>query len=125
MTDREQAQAELDDLVARTAAARERLREAVRAEIRAMPAVPQAEGYDAVAAALRARPGFEQRGYAIGWWSRRGRLQLGAETGGALLLYVTAGDDDAEFPITTLDAAVKAALLWLADRDVFLPARAS
>jgi len=141
-TPRQQAQAELDDLAARTLAARERLREAVRAEIRVLPAVADATTAEAACDALAlvlGEPTYRKDDAGpneafSGWQIGRGGFHLHTkDLDEPIFLHVEGTEivgggwdvDETYIDVTaTLDAAVKAALLWLADRDVFLPPRA-
>lgn len=130
------AQAEVDDLAARTVAARERLREAVRAEIRAMPTVADAEGFAEVEAVLTRIAG-DGATYLVSvpqkssWWHWVGMNQFGLRVDGPVLNLLAFDAENDHWDKYTLanvdtplcDGALKAALLWLADRDVFLPAR--
>lgn len=133
MTPREQAEIDVAVIAADLQAAKERLREAVKAEVRAMPAMPAVAGFrDAVEAMAvvmgvptelidnvdhyAAWESAPKQWVALAQWHDGLRIEAcapGATKRGEWRL--------SEMP---LDAAVKAALCWFADRDVFLPARA-
>ena len=112
--------------VARTEALLAQQRAALRAawvaEIVAMPVVAHATGFEEADVILQALPGAQDVGYGAGWTSRDGYARLAAGLDRSLFVDANARDDDAEFPIVdgNLDAAVKGALCWLAERDVFL-----
>lgn len=137
----ERARAEVDAAFAWLRAAQGRRREAVKAAVLALPTLPEPEDdVAAVAAALATRLGppsygqdeeFPEAGFAT-WTFGPGQITLLDRLGRhGRSLHVTRGTatgaNETYLPLATdpaspsLDAGVKAALLWLADRDVFPP----
>lgn len=147
MTPRELAEIDVRAIRTELAAAETRLRAAVKAEIAAMPAVAGANGFAAVYAAasvhlrendgsraMNARPQAKRtipRERKAGWLMDMDGDDMGAicslqQQGKQVVVAIECQREQCWFavPKETMDAAVKGALLWLADRGVFPPARA-
>lgn len=111
--------------------ARSGLRAAVKAEIAAMPAVPRSDTFhDMVAALWPTLGGGHDMPSGIIWEIGAASIMLYRGESDRLILLVTHDDANLSWGVdgpdaTALDTALKAALCWLADRDVFLPARSS
>lgn len=142
MTPREQAEIDVAVIAADLAAARERLREAVKAEIRAMPEMADAttaETACGVLTAILGEPAYKEPDAGpneafCGWQVGQGGVHLRTkDLDEPIFLHVEGTEivrawhvDETYIRVTTtLNVALRDALLWLADRDVFLPARKS
>ena len=132
-TTRQQAAVYLAHAEAAVVRARGMLREAVKAEIDAMPEVGDGEGFHAKVAALAVVLGvpeiIEDTDDQTAYWTcaPSGQVSLSTWHGGPRMAACVAGDgaNGGEWRLTdhTLDTALRLALGWLADRDVFVEVR--
>lgn len=132
MTAREQAALAVAHTEAALLDARKALREAVKAEIAAMPEVGDGEGFHAKVAALAVVLGVPEIEYdtdeQIAWWVFAPGQWLCLSDwhdGFRIETRCPTEPDRAEWRLSehSLDAALRCTLTWLADRDVFAEVR--
>lgn len=138
MTPREQAEIDVAVITADLQAAKERLRDAVKAEIAAVPPVPDPkDGKDAVAltTAILGPPTPDEGLFYPTWGTPELYLYIAPHglplwsvyvdsTANALDEALLSLSNHGHHPVT-FDHALRTALLFLADRGVYLPARSS
>lgn len=129
MTPREQAAIAVAHAEAALLDARKTLREAVKAEIAAMPEVGDGEGFHAKVTALAVVLGVPEIGddadNQIAWWAFAPSQWVALShwhDGFRIEAFYPRAMKRGEWRISemSLDAALRHALTWLADRDVFV-----
>lgn len=132
MTAREQAALAVAHAEAALLDARKALREAVKAEIAAMPELGDGEGFHAKVAALAVALGVpeieDDADNQIAWWvfaPLQWMCLSDWHDGFRIEARCPTEPDRAEWRLSehSLDAALRHALTWLADRDVFVEVR--
>ena len=132
MTAREQAALAVAHTEAALLDARKALRDAVKAEIAAMPELGDGEGFHAKVAALAVALGVpeieDDADNQIAWWvfaPLQWMCLSDWHDGFRIEARCPTEPDRAEWRLSehSLDAALRHALTWLADRDVFVEVR--